>query len=94
MLRKAGENMRKGTSSDEKARGTTGDIKESGFLIFGTSPVATLVVGQDGTIEYVNQAFQELTEFSAEELATLRAPYPWQPREEPNESLKDLRDLP
>ena len=66
--------------------------EESGFHIFGTSPVATLVVGPDGTIEYVNQAFQELTGFSAEELVTLQAPYPWLPREEPDESLKNLRE--
>ena len=84
--------MRKRTLSGEAAHGTTGDIEESGFHIFGASPVATLVVGSDSTIEYVNQAFQELTEFSAEELVTLRAPYPWQPREEPDESLKDLRE--
>jgi PAS domain S-box-containing protein len=78
------------TSSGKAAHKTTSDMQESGFHVFGASPVATLVVGTDGTIEYANQAFQELTGFSAEELATLRAPYPWSPGEEPDESLKSL----
>jgi len=70
----------------------TSDLEESGFHIFEASPVATLVVGPDGAIEYANLAFQELTQFSTEELVVLRAPYPWLPREKPDESLKDLHE--
>ncbi|HEY40843.1 MAG TPA: PAS domain S-box protein [Dehalococcoidia bacterium] len=80
------------TLNEERASQTAGDTVESAFQIFEASPVATLVVGPDSTIEYANLAFQELTQFSAEELAALRAPYPWLPNEERGECLKNLRE--
>jgi PAS domain S-box-containing protein len=65
---------------------------ESAFHVFEALPVATLVVGSDGTIEYANQAFQELTQFSSGELVALRAPYPWLPSEATDDCLKNLRE--
>ncbi len=57
-------------------------IKESEAFMSGlmnSVPVPVIVINLDGSINYVNRAFESLTGFESEEVVGARPPYPWRP---------------
>jgi PAS domain S-box-containing protein len=58
------------------------EIKESEAFVSGlmnSVPVPVIVINLDGSIRYVNQAFESLTGFESGEVVGSRPPYPWRP---------------
>lgn len=56
------------------------------------SPNPILVINPDSSIIYVNPAFEELTGFSADELAGMKAPPPWWIEDTVKANMKDLNN--
>ncbi|HPC42478.1 MAG TPA: response regulator [Spirochaetota bacterium] len=57
-------------------------IKESEAFMSGlmnSVPVAVIVINLDGSVSYVNRAFESLTGFESGEVVGVRPPYPWRP---------------
>ena len=51
--------------------------KEFSLSLLNNFPFPIIVINPDSSIRYINQALEELTGFSYEELIGIKAPYPW-----------------
>ncbi len=70
-------------------------LKESeGFnsTLLTNTPSAIFVTYPDGTIKYVNPAFEKLTGFSLAEIIGTKTPYPWWPRDKKDEIEASLKE--
>ncbi len=55
--------------------------EELGSIIFNSTPHPIVLINPDLSIKNINPAFEELTEFSKEEIIGRKIPYPWWPEE-------------
>jgi PAS domain S-box-containing protein len=57
------------------------DSEEFNARLLENAPNPMTVINEDTSVKYVNPAFEKMTGFSMEEVAGLKAPYPWWPKE-------------
>ncbi len=62
-------------------------------ILLNNSPIAIAVLNADMSIKYVNPAFIELTGFNHDEVAGLKAPFPWWEKKELKTTMEFFKDL-
>jgi PAS domain S-box-containing protein len=75
-----------------KAEEALRESEDFNSTLLANSPSAMLVTYPDGTIKYVNPAFEKLTGFSLDEIIGIKTAYPWWPvakKDEIEASLKE-----
>jgi len=90
VLRREVEELRKLVLGRKAIEDALQESEKFTSSLLETSPIAILVTNPDTSIRYVNSALEKLTQFSTEELIGRKAPYPWCPTEEPDETVGGL----
>lgn len=68
------------------------EIEEFSFTLLNNSPNPVILIAPDSSIQFVNNALEKLTGFSATELVGKKAPYPWWTKETLSKTSEDFEN--